>query len=230
MEARGASVWTFRDGKISTAKLFQSKREALAAIELGELAIARAARGSWRARAGATRRPARSLAARRPAPPPGLEAEPGERRRRASRAAPAALDRRCGAPGHRPSPGTAARSSGRGPSRRPGCGDASSRASHSTARLHGRSPPASWRPARARRAAARSAVLVGPHVGQEREAVARERPGPAAPGRSRAARRSRDGRARAWRRRPEGLVEAHGGGRVSPRAAGPGSGSGRSAG
>ena len=36
VEAHGASVWTFRDGKISTAKLFQSRSEALASIELGE--------------------------------------------------------------------------------------------------------------------------------------------------------------------------------------------------
>jgi len=36
VEARGASVWTVRDGKIVRAKLFQSKPEALAAFGLGE--------------------------------------------------------------------------------------------------------------------------------------------------------------------------------------------------
>lgn len=36
VEARGASLWTVRDGKIVTAKLFQSKPEALAAIGLGD--------------------------------------------------------------------------------------------------------------------------------------------------------------------------------------------------
>jgi len=35
VEARGASVWTVRDGKISRAKLFQSESEALAAVGLG---------------------------------------------------------------------------------------------------------------------------------------------------------------------------------------------------
>jgi ketosteroid isomerase-like protein len=34
VEAHGASVWTFRDGKISTAKLFQSKSAALASVGL----------------------------------------------------------------------------------------------------------------------------------------------------------------------------------------------------
>jgi ketosteroid isomerase-like protein len=35
VEARGASLWTVRDGKIVGAKLFQSKPEALAALDLG---------------------------------------------------------------------------------------------------------------------------------------------------------------------------------------------------
>jgi ketosteroid isomerase-like protein len=34
VEARGASVWRFRDGRISSGKLFQSKREALASVGL----------------------------------------------------------------------------------------------------------------------------------------------------------------------------------------------------
>lgn len=32
VRARGASVWTFREGKIASAKLFQSKSEALASV------------------------------------------------------------------------------------------------------------------------------------------------------------------------------------------------------
>ena len=35
VRARGASVWTVRDGKIVKGKLFQSKPEALAAVGLG---------------------------------------------------------------------------------------------------------------------------------------------------------------------------------------------------
>lgn len=36
VEARGASLWSIRDGKVVSAKLFQSKAEALAALGVSE--------------------------------------------------------------------------------------------------------------------------------------------------------------------------------------------------
>jgi ketosteroid isomerase-like protein len=36
VEARGASIWSVRDGKVVSAKLFQSKAEALAALGVSE--------------------------------------------------------------------------------------------------------------------------------------------------------------------------------------------------
>ena len=36
VEAQGATVWSLRDGKVISAKLFQSKEEAVAAIGLAE--------------------------------------------------------------------------------------------------------------------------------------------------------------------------------------------------